>query len=78
MDSVKTSVLLISTMDTTAQETRCLNECLPSQAVMPLIMDAGIRRRRPSGMAFTRDNGGRAAGRTIAAISTIDCEHGQQ
>ena len=74
MDNGKTAVLLLATMDTKAQEAHYVESCLESQGVVPVLLDAGIRKESPSGVAITRDEVIRASGRSIEDIRRMGSE----
>lgn len=74
MHAAHTTVLLVVTMDTKAQEAYYVEKCLKSQDISTIIVDAGIRAKSPPGVAVTRDAVARASGRTIEEIKRMGSE----
>lgn len=67
MESRK-SVLIVSTMDTKAKESSFLRDCLESQGLTALLLDAGIRGRSPIPVYIGRDQVAEAAGSTLSDV----------
>ena len=67
-------VLIISTLDTKAGETRFLRECLIDRGVPVLILDAGIRGESPFPPDIRRDEVAHAAGSTLDDVRCLGHE----
>jgi uncharacterized protein (UPF0261 family) len=67
-------VLIVSTLDTKAEETRFLKECLEARDVAVLLLDAGIRGESPIPADITRHEVALAAGRTLDDVRRLGHE----
>ncbi len=68
---MKPCALIVATMDTKARETLFLKECLESQDVDVMILDAGIKGGSPVPVDITRDRVAASAGTSIAEVQGI-------
>lgn len=67
-------VLIVSTMDTKAEETYFLKDCLKAQGLKVLVLDAGIRGKSPIPVAISRDKVAAAAGSTLCDVQGLGHE----
>lgn len=67
-------VLIISTMDTKAEETYFLKDCLKAQNLKVLVLDAGIRGKSPIPVDISRDKVAAAAGSTLCDVQGLGHE----
>ncbi len=70
----KPKALIIATMDTKFREALFVKNCLESQEIDPVIMDAGIRGECPVDVEITREQVAHAAGKTLSEIQQIKQE----
>ncbi len=68
------TVLIVSTLDTKAEETRFLKDCLIARNVHVLLLDAGIRGESPVPADITREEVALAAGSTIEEVRRLGHE----
>ncbi|ABB32339.1 hypothetical protein GeomeDRAFT_1714 [Geobacter metallireducens RCH3] len=73
-DGKGSKVLLIAAMDTKGTEARYIESWLAKAGFTTLIMDMGIRGKRPGPVAVTRDEVLRAAGKTWDDIQNVTSE----
>ena len=67
-------VLIVSTMDTKAEETCFLKDCLKAQGLKVLVLDAGIRGKSPIPVDISRDKVAAAAGSTLYDVQGLGHE----
>ncbi len=72
--SSNNTVLIVSTLDTKAEEARFLKDCLTARKVAVLLLDAGIRGESPIPADITRAEVALAAGSTIEDVRRLGHE----
>jgi len=67
-------ILIVSTMDTKAEEVGYLKDILESRGVKAFLLDAGIRGKSPVPVEISRDEVAAAAGNTLSAVQELGHE----